>query len=317
MKIIQQIIIFTENIILHYFIINTTHTTTNLEINNKCTYERKNEENMKLKLITTETFNTVPCDFYRDMNDDMLLTREQIGQALEYKDPSKAIRKIHLKHKDRLEPLCIRLKLDNNQNGANLSKSEEQERVYYTQRGIMELCRWSRQPKADKFMDWAWDIIESYRNNTLSSQNIDMKAFTDILVSLSNTQAAMAHTLNLLNEKINNIEEQPRPKRKYSYWTSKMFPKYEELMNYLGYESNGELYKYLYKEFNDMYPDYDLRQVADDYCYENKLETCFTLDAIEHDKTIRKLFEKMVDNLLEECRKGYEERKCDVISNHG
>lgn len=229
---------------------------------------------MKLKLITTETFGTVSCDFYRNMNDDMLLTREQIGQALEYKDPSKAIRKIHLKHKDRLEPLCIRLKLDNNQNGANLSKSEEQERVYYTQRGIMELCRWSRQSKADKFMDWAWDIIESYRNNAFSSQNnIDMKAVTDILTSLSNTQAAMAHTLNLLNEKINNIEEQPRPKRKYSYWTSKMFPKYEELMNYLGYESNGELYKYLYKEFNDMYPDYDLRQVADDYCYENKLET--------------------------------------------
>ena len=94
----------------------------------------------------------------------------------------------------------------------------------------------------------------------------------------------MTHTLNLLNEKINNIEEQPKPKRKYSYWTSKMFPKYEELMDYLGYESNGELYKYLYKEFNDMYSDYDLRQVADDYCYENKLETCFTLDAIEHDK---------------------------------
>ena len=96
-----------------------------------------------------------------------------------------------------------------------------------------------------------------------------------------------------------------------------MFPKYEELMDYLGYETNGELYKYLYKEFNDMYPDYDLRQVADDYCYENKLETCFTLDAIEHDKTIRKLFERMVDNLLEECKKEDEERKCDVISNHG
>ena len=71
------------------------------------------------------------------MNDDMLLTREQIGQALEYKDPSKAIRKIHLKHKDRLEPLCIRLKLDNNQNGANLSKSEEQERVYYSNEELL------------------------------------------------------------------------------------------------------------------------------------------------------------------------------------
>ncbi len=30
------------------------------------------------------------------MNDDILLTREQIGTALEYADPSKAIRKIHL-----------------------------------------------------------------------------------------------------------------------------------------------------------------------------------------------------------------------------
>lgn len=50
-----------------------------------------------------------------------------------------------------------------------------------------------------------------------------MKAFTDILTSLSNTQAAMTQTLNLLNEKINNIENQSKPKRKCSYWTSKMF----------------------------------------------------------------------------------------------
>ena len=261
---------------------------------------------MKLKLITTETFGTVPCDFYRNMNDDMLLTREQIGQALEYKDPMVAIGKIHKRHKDRLDNLSFTTLV----NGYQV--------YYYTERGIMEIYRWSNSKKANQFMDWAWNIIESYRNNTLSSQNnIDMKAFTDILTSLSNTQAAMTQTLNLLNEKINNTEEQPRQKRKYSYWTSKMFPKYEELMDYLGYESNGELYKYLYKEFNDMYPDYDLRQVADDYCYENKLETCFTLDAIEHDKTIRKLFEKMVDNLLDEYKKEYEENKCDVISNHG
>lgn len=260
---------------------------------------------MKLKLITTETFGTVTCDFYRNMNDDMLLTREQIGQALEYKDPMVAIGKIHKRHKDRLDNLSFTTLVNGHQV------------YYYTERGIMEICRWSNSKKANQFMDWAWDIIESYRNNTLSSQNIDMKAFTDILTSLSNTQTAMTQTLNLLNEKISNIEEQSKPKRKYSYWASKMFPKYEELMDYLGYESNGGLYKYLYKKFNDMYPDYDLRQVADDYCYENKLETCFTLDAIEHDKTIRKLFERMVDNLLEECRKGYEERKCDVISNHG
>lgn len=83
------------------------------------------------------------------MNDDILLTREQIGSALKYVDPSKAIRKIHLKHKDRLEPLCLRLKLSGStQLRATLTKSEEQECVYYTQRGIMEICRWSRQKHA-------------------------------------------------------------------------------------------------------------------------------------------------------------------------
>ena len=265
---------------------------------------------MKLKLITTETFGNVPCDFYRNMNDEMLLTRNQIGQALEYKNPQKAIDNIHSKHRDRLDDLSVTTKL-------RATDGKEYFTTLYTQRGIMEICRWSRQAKANQFMDWVWDIIESYRNNTLSSQNnIDMKAFTDILTSLSNTQAAMTQTLNLLNEKINTMEEQSKPKRKYSYWASKMFPKYEELMDYLGYDSNGKLYKYLYNEFNNMYPDYDLRQVVDDYCYENKLETCFTLDAIEHDKTVRKLFERMVDNLLEEYRKENEERQCDVISNH-
>ena len=44
-----------------------------------------------LKLVTTETFGNVPCDFYRNINDDILLTRNQIGTALEYSDPSKAI----------------------------------------------------------------------------------------------------------------------------------------------------------------------------------------------------------------------------------
>ena len=44
-----------------------------------------------------------------------------------------------------------------------------------------------------------------------------------------------------------------------------------------------------------MHPDIELNQIVDDYCYENKLETCYTLEAIEHDKTIRVLFEQLVD----------------------
>lgn len=60
-----------------------------------------------LKLITTENFGNLSCNFYRNMNDDILLTREQIGQALEYSNPIKAIQKIHLKHKNRLDELSV------------------------------------------------------------------------------------------------------------------------------------------------------------------------------------------------------------------
>lgn len=70
-------------------------------------------------------------------------------------------------------------------------------------------------------------------------------------------------------------------------------------MDYFGIDKNGNLYKQLYKEFHNMHPDIEINQIIDDYCYENKLDGCFTLDAIEHDKDIRKLFESMVDGLLE------------------
>ena len=255
-----------------------------------------------LKLITTETFNNLPCNFYRNINDDILLTREQIGQALEYTDPSKAIRKIHLKHKDRLDELCVRIKLGSTQNGANLSKSEEQERVYYTERGIMEICRWSRQKNANIFMDWIWDIVEKYRHNELMP---DLSQITSTLTSMTNTLNTLTQTMASMQQEINTIKEtqsaqsQQLPKKKWSYWSTKMFPKYQLLTDYFQI-SYKELYKNLYNEMNNTYPDIDLNQEIDDYCYENHLESCYTLDVIEHNKTLRKLFESIVDNLLEQ-----------------
>lgn len=88
------------------------------------------------------------------------------------------------------------------------------------------------------------------------------------------------------------------PKKRFTYWQSKMFPKYQALAEYFEIQLK-DLYKNLYREFQNMYPDIELNQIVDDYCYENKLETCYTLDAIEHDKTVRVLFEQLVDTLLE------------------
>ena len=97
----------------------------------------------------------------------------------------------------------------------------------------------------------------------------------------------------------NNVAQKPLlQKQRFTYWQSKMFPKYQALAEYFEIQLK-DLYKNLYREFQNMYPDIELNQIVDDYCYENKLETCYTLDAIEHDKTVRVLFEQLVDTLLE------------------
>ena len=100
-----------------------------------------------LTLITTETFNNLPCNFYRNMNDDILLTREQIGQALEYSNLQKAIDNIHSKHRNRLDELSVITKL-------RATDGKCYNTMLYTERGIMKICRWSRQKNANMFMDW-------------------------------------------------------------------------------------------------------------------------------------------------------------------
>lgn len=107
-------------------------------------------------------------------------------------------------------------------------------------------------------------------------------------------------TLQSFNDRLTRLEENQMSKRRFSYWASKMFPKYQLLLEYFDLGNNyNKLYGQLFIEFQNMYPDIELNQIKDDYCYENKLDNCYTLDAIEHDKTVRVLFETMVDNLLE------------------
>ena len=194
-----------------------------------------------LKLITTETFGDLSCNFYRNINDDILLTREQIGQALEYADPSMCIRRIHLKHKDRLEPLCVRMKLSQCQTGTNLTKSEEQERVYYTERGIMEICRWSRQPKANLFMDWVWDVIEAYRHNEFTSQ-IDITPLTEAMTTLAQTVSQMQQDINAIKSQSTHTKQPKSLSTKvHSRWKTNTFNKLRILTNYANEHSDQEL----------------------------------------------------------------------------
>ena len=159
------------------------------------------------------------------------------------------------------------------------------------------------------YQDKCADVLAAVFIDHTSIQDIQFQEVITVLNRLGkaiNTlhgelQYAISEITNL-NNHIGSIEQQiskPIPKRKYSYWTTKMFPKYQALADYLQI-SYKELYKFLFKELQDTYPEIDLNQLVDDFCYENKLESCYTLDAIEHDKEVRKLFEFVVNNMLHE-----------------
>lgn len=247
-----------------------------------------------LKLITTENFGELQCNFYRNMNDDILLTREQIGTALEYSNPSTAIKNLHRKHKDRLDILSIRIKLGGLQNEPT-SKSDEQERVYYTERGIMELCRWSRQPKANLFMDWVWDIVEKYRNKEL----LDMSVLTSTLNNLTNILKEQNDRLSNVESKLKEptqLEERPKYKKPYNPWFAKMQPKYQLLEDYFNI-TRGQLYKNILKEMENIY-NIDTLQIQSDYCYENNIESCYPLEPYEFVARYRDMIENIVNENL-------------------
>lgn len=247
-----------------------------------------------LKLITTENFGELQCNFYKNMNDDILLTREQIGTALEYSNPSTAIKNLHRKHKDRLDMLSIRIKLGGLQNEPT-SKSHEQERVYYTERGIMELCRWSRQPKANLFMDWVWDIVEKYRNKEL----LDMSVLTSTLNNLTNILKEQNDRLSNVESKLKEptqLEERPKYKKPYNPWFAKMQPKYQLLEDYFNI-TRGQLYKNILKEMENIY-NIDTLQIQSDYCYENNIESCYPLEPYEFVARYRDMIENIVNENL-------------------
>lgn len=159
------------------------------------------------------------------------------------------------------------------------------------------------------YQDKCADVLAAVFIDHTSIQDIQFQEVITVLNRLGkaiNTlhgelQYVISEITNL-NNHLDSIEQQiskPIPKRKYSYWTTKMFPKHQALADYLQI-SYKELYKLLFKELQDTYPEIDLNQLVDDFCYENKLESCYTLDAIEHDKEVRKLFESVVNNMLHE-----------------
>lgn len=83
----------------------------------KITDGKINEENKNLlgnlELVKQGDFLGTKCDFYRDMNDNIYMTRKQIAEALDYKD-EEYVKKLHKGNRKLLDSLSIEISRFNN-----------------------------------------------------------------------------------------------------------------------------------------------------------------------------------------------------------
>lgn len=114
-----------------------------------------------LTLATQRPFGTLTCDFYKNDAGEFYMTRTQIGKALECKKADDGIQQIHSRNADRLDPLSSTLVLGVEVSNRGETYTRPQNVFVYSLKGVLEIRRFSRQPKADKFMDFVWDVIIS------------------------------------------------------------------------------------------------------------------------------------------------------------
>lgn len=119
---------------------------------------------MKLKLVKQGEFLGTRCDFYVNEENNIYMSRTQIGYALQYKNPQDAIKKIHLRHYEKLQQRYVEVVGDNlSPRPRDLGKKTSI--FMYDERGILDVIRWSTTEVADQYFDWVYDIIQSIKKN--------------------------------------------------------------------------------------------------------------------------------------------------------
>lgn len=268
-----------------------------------------------LKLVETDVFNEIAtCDFWGNINNEYLVTREQIGRALGYKNPTNAIKNIHLKHKERLDKFSTQLTLGYVEG----DRYVERERILYNRKGIMEICRWSRQPLADKFMDWCWEIMDRLISNSLNTVTLSREEYSMIVNAanevgqLNKVNEQLTRQLQIISaqnttmqDKLSRIWQKIMlivPPVHYSSWKNKMSQKVVSLAKILGYTNDDDrksIYGDIYNMMKSGY-DIDLDSYKENYLLsQTDYKNVAMIDVIDSDTALRDIFEEIVDRYIQ------------------
>lgn len=268
-----------------------------------------------LKLVETDVFNEITtCDFWGNANNEYLVTREQIGRALGYSNPTKAIDNIHRKHRERIDKFSTTLTLGVLEG----DRYVERERILYNRKDIMEICRWSRQPLADKFMDWCWEIMDRLISNSLNTVTLSREEYSMIVNAanevgqLNKVNEQLIRQLQIISAQNTTMQDKLSrmwqkimlivPPVHYSSWKNKMSQKIVSLAKILGYTNDDDrksIYGDIYSMMKSDY-DIDLDSYKENYLLsQTDCKNVAMIDVIDSDTALRDIFEEIVDRYIQ------------------
>ena len=113
----------------------------------------------KLEIVKQESFGAVKCDFFKDDEQEIYMTINQLAEALEYSS-REGVKKI-LERNDylRKEEFSTSYKLSLVEGSRRVSR----ERTVFTEDGIYEVTMLSQKPKAREFRAWVRKVVKDIR----------------------------------------------------------------------------------------------------------------------------------------------------------
>ena len=302
-----------------------------------------------LVLADTKKFGTLDIRIYENpavdhtrAQDDFWMTREQIGTALGYKNPSISIGTIHKRNADRLDPLSGLINL--------ITPGGKQQTYVYNMRGVMEICRYSTRPKANAFMDFCWDVIVALmRGETVSlkanqaelkrQERFDqmIQTLTEIHSKMDALEAARQQDRNALDNvlfvckqlerKLNATNQLPKPPEqtttsttnetnKVTYkgrseWRTEIYKLGNSIARMSGSTLNAVLkqaYDYIGRNYGWYFKD-ERRMYVERVGYKGDIKNLSGLDIIEDSETWKSIFMSIMKDRYENEKHDAEVRK--------
>lgn len=267
--------------------------------------------NNELVCIEQKNFGSLSCDIYQNADKNIYITGTAIGTALEYSHPLKAINNIFTRNLDRLLPLSAVFNVKN-----SLGKIRNVR--MYTLRGAMEICRYSQQPKANAFMDFVWDIMESlYKGeiviapvrSDIDSQKSEESEILRLLGKVLEEQEDIKYQLSSLSENV-SVQSPAKLSNGKNYrtssvqntWRAEVYSKIHTIVqNYPDKRiSKHDILQKIYEKMNRDYGFVEDQERREYRRRHPKTSGPYItrMDLIEDNGTLSSIFESILDDLL-------------------